>query len=46
MCKTQIEIYSNLEAYACLSYNAITIKAIFQMKIKHILRQRFRKTRF
>ena len=33
MHKTQIEIYSNLEAYACLSYNAITIKAIFQMKI-------------
>ena len=34
MRKTQIEIYSNLEAYACLSYNAMTIKAIFQMKIK------------
>ena len=46
MRKTQIEIYSNLEAYACLSYNAMTIKAIFQMKIKHIFRQRFRKTRF
>ena len=45
MHRTQIEIYSNLE-YICLSNDAMTIKAIFQMKRKHIFRQHFRKTRF
>ena len=37
MHKMQIEIYSNLEAYACLSYYAVTTKAILQMKGKHFL---------
>ena len=32
MRKTQIEIYSNLEAYACLSYNAMTTKQFFKWK--------------
>ena len=32
MHRMQIEIYSNLEAYVCLSYDAMTTKAIFQMK--------------
>ena len=35
MRRMQIEIYSNLEAYVCLSYDAMTTKAIFQMKRKH-----------
>ena len=41
MHRTQIEIYSNLEASFVM-----TTKAIFQMKRKHIFRQKFRKTRF
>ena len=46
MRRTQIEIYSNLEAYVCLSYDAMTTKAIFQMKRKHIFRQYIWKTPF
>ena len=39
----QIEIYSNLEAYVCLSCNTKTTKAIFQTKRKRIFHQNFRK---
>ena len=46
MHKTQIEIYPNLEAYACLSYDAMTTKAILQMNRKHIFRQHFWKNLF
>ena len=41
MHRTQIEIYSNLEASFVM-----TTKAIFQMKRKHIFLQNFRKTHF
>ena len=39
----QIEIYSNLEAYVCLSYDTMTTKTIFQMKRNPIFRQNFQK---
>ena len=35
---TQIQIFSNLEAYVCVSYDAMTTKAIFQMERKHIVK--------
>ena len=36
----QIEIDLNLEAYVCLSCDALTTKAIFQMKRKHVFRDK------
>ena len=42
----QTEVYSNLEAYVCLSYDDMTTKEIFQMKIKHVFLSKFSENLF